>query len=378
MSVDSYCPGEQHASSCAPRQVHYEPRTSQIASATGPEVQREPTALRQNTAPKYYCTYCAPAKHVSFKRRSDWKKHETLKHEPGKLYTCAHSKDPHDPCSERFHSPKTVQEHHASVHERRGCTKQCSASRVSHKVVFACGFRGCHRIFLTQPSKDVDVWDERCKHVGEHFELGADVKDWQYSRMILNLLQQETLCSLWDSIASQSNRAKGLSHVAEYRWNRACTERFCNLLETTLWKHMDGRLSLHLNAVTFLGKLYQEAELILPTVSGPARSSSANVPSGRVMQSIERDPPPPELPINSANMLAMEYKELVGYDMCTETGHIAPSPAAQHVSEDCSYEGERKAYAGYKTTPTLTLDDLQRQTLDLLRNPDQGWPFDQV
>lgn len=227
---------------------------------------------------RYFCTYCPAHLRPGFVRRSDWKKHETLEHEPGKLYVCAHSKDASEPCLKWYYSGKPLRDHHNAVHGVRGCHRNCSAIRESRKVVFACGFKGCDEIFVEDKNNGRDSWYDRCKHVADHFEDDAIVDDWDYSQVIMNLLRQPILCSLWRSAFKECDRDRGITPMRTYRWDPLSTEPLRNLLETTAYKHADMQLDLHQNAIQFIEDLHNHAELPFANVDVDATQLSNYTP----------------------------------------------------------------------------------------------------
>lgn len=252
--------------------VHSQPREAISAlMSTSTTGTKSTTQVQPGKGSKrYFCTYCPADSRPGFVRRSDWKKHETFDHESGKLFFCAHSRDAQEPCRKWWYSAKSIQNHHAEIHQRQGCTRRCSAIRESRKTVFACGFTGCEAVFVDDPNHNKDAWNERCRHVADHFENPeADVSDWDYSTMFMNLLRQPLLLALWTQIFAECDREYGISTPHVYRWDHAATETVRGNLETASYKDKHRDLDPHQSATRFLREIHRLADHV-PTDTEPA------------------------------------------------------------------------------------------------------------
>ncbi|KAF2489415.1 hypothetical protein BU16DRAFT_622934 [Lophium mytilinum] len=132
-----------------------------------------------------FCTFCAEQgiqRTITFKTKSDWKKHETNFHETGYEWRCDVPG-----CCRIFDRDCDFLRHHQREHPRTPYSTDVKVE-LPERVAFGCGFKGCKYVSYE--------WDDRCTHVAKcpFFFAGAH---WDYSTKIRNLLRQNSIHAEW-------------------------------------------------------------------------------------------------------------------------------------------------------------------------------------
>ncbi|KAF2805726.1 uncharacterized protein BDZ99DRAFT_574599 [Mytilinidion resinicola] len=167
----------------------------------------QPKEMIEQPKRQLFCTFCAEQnvqKSVTFKTKSDWKKHETNFHETGHEWRCnVHG------CFRIFERASDFLKHQQREHRHIPDSTDDAIVKLPDRVAFGCGFKGCKYV-----SYD---WDDRCNHVAKCplFFAGAD---WDYSTRIRNLLRQNCIHDEWKRFLISICYAWNIDRT-KLRWN---------------------------------------------------------------------------------------------------------------------------------------------------------------
>lgn len=148
----------------------------------------------------FECTFCD----TSLKSKSYWKSHEEEFHEQARKWKCPD-------CEQWFNAGKRFREHHYKRHACENCkqskenghgnTRKASpcvkkVEQIMHrKNAWGCGF--CAKLLTS--------WEERCEHIAMHFEEGKSKSEWEFTNVILGLLQQPDVSLAWNRLVSKQH-----------------------------------------------------------------------------------------------------------------------------------------------------------------------------
>jgi hypothetical protein len=140
---------------------------------------------------KYWCTICNERCFA----RDIWQLHEARCYWRGAQYSCPY-------CDERFTSESRFRDHHRYKHATLPCVVRCADAR-SRRAGWGCGFCAAY----------LDRWEERCNHVGDHFETGSPGLVWQYSNVVRGLLRQPEIDRHWQDLLVEKHGPNPESHL---------------------------------------------------------------------------------------------------------------------------------------------------------------------
>jgi hypothetical protein len=169
---------------------------------------------------KHFCTFCPK----ECNRKADWFRHEEEFHEPQENYLC-------QDCGRDFVLRDRFVRHHMRDHGCYEC-KHADVCRIAvvPKKAYGCGFCG----------QCMTSWAARKEHLTEHQLSGKKRTDWDHSRVILGLLCQDDLQTVWQSLVAQHYREPWPRFV----WNKSLTVDLQKRLESgggpSGWKHANA------------------------------------------------------------------------------------------------------------------------------------------
>lgn len=132
--------------------------------------------MKRHTRP-YGCTF--PRCKKKFGSKNDWKRHENSQHFQQETYRCRCPDAAGQECCQVFYCRdafKTHLNHHSCTDEQ--VEQECRERHIGRNGQgrFWCGF--CKNI-LKLDQRGIEAWDERFKHIGDHFNKeNCDIKDW--------------------------------------------------------------------------------------------------------------------------------------------------------------------------------------------------------
>ena len=162
--------------------------TDPLLSTENPIRQTQKTKDENEPIKKFFCTFFDCEQQFS---KSEWKKHEELKHEHNVEYKCK-SED----CQSQFKCPKKFNRHlqkSSECRKKSDCAAKCR-NFVGLKKAWGCGF--CAGTFYE--------WNERVAHVEKHQEQGMQKMAWSHSRVILGLLNQRAMRDHWPYLKKET------------------------------------------------------------------------------------------------------------------------------------------------------------------------------
>ncbi|KAI9694344.1 MAG: hypothetical protein M1820_008992 [Bogoriella megaspora] len=140
--------------------------------------------MKRHTRP-YGCTF--PRCKKRFGSKNDWKRHENSQHFQQETYRCRLPSSSSNPgsrpieCAQVFYCRDTFKTHLATHHRLANSTEIESEAKVRHigrngQGRFWCGF--CNDVIKLE-QRGIDAWDERFKHIGDHFNKEErNIGDW--------------------------------------------------------------------------------------------------------------------------------------------------------------------------------------------------------
>jgi hypothetical protein len=179
---------------------------------------------------QFPCTVCK----TILSRFYDWKSHEKEKHERDEEWACKDCSKPNKPLV--FFNKCEFIRHHRDDHGCDDCKlhllKKCGKSRnvrskicigcnhadESHSIVRESKAYGCG--FCSKEYKSFSSWNDRCRHIHDHFEKGAEIHEWQFSNVIMALIygNRKLNALFWDQVSNI--HGPQLENTPVFNWDR--------------------------------------------------------------------------------------------------------------------------------------------------------------
>ncbi|KAF2808046.1 uncharacterized protein BDZ99DRAFT_71997 [Mytilinidion resinicola] len=195
-----------------------------------------------------FCTFCAEqGLRKTFKKKADWKKHESVFHETGKEWQCEAPR-----CFRIF-----GREIDFSKHQKEHPEASSPCKQLPEKVAFGCGFNSCGYVAYH--------WNDRCNHVAT-CQSFLEGEEWEYSTKIRNLLAQKSIRDEWKTIRNETCSRLHIDHKS-LRW----TPETSTALRRQLECNQFGSLNRFLLEAVELG---QGALLLTDTFVPPKAQST--------------------------------------------------------------------------------------------------------
>jgi hypothetical protein len=153
--------------------------------------------------PRYCCTFCDEA----FDSNTEWKLHEFEFHDRRERYRCGS-------CPAAFPRASLFSEHLKADHGlnvAEGTTAPVEYGPI--RSAWGCGFCGA---FISSRADYLD-------HVGEHYDEGKEMAEWQHTRVIEALLHQPRVESAWMALVAKEEHARGAK--LRFLWDPHTTGR---------------------------------------------------------------------------------------------------------------------------------------------------------
>ncbi|KAI9657593.1 MAG: hypothetical protein M1821_002769 [Bathelium mastoideum] len=133
--------------------------------------------MKRHTRP-YGCTF--PRCKKKFGSKNDWKRHENSQHFQQETYRCRCPDANGQECCQLLYSLDNFRNHLTAAHAytEEQVKVECSERHIGRNGQgrFWCGF--CKTV-LKLEQRGIEAWDERFKHIGDHFNKDCyDIKDW--------------------------------------------------------------------------------------------------------------------------------------------------------------------------------------------------------
>ena len=133
--------------------------------------------MKRHTRP-YGCTF--PRCKKRFGSKNDWKRHENSQHFQQETYRCRYPDAAGQDCCQVFYCGDGFVTH---LKHQHACTEEQAKEERNERHIgrngqgrFWCGF--CKNV-LKLDQRGIEAWDERFKHIGDHFNKeNCDIKDW--------------------------------------------------------------------------------------------------------------------------------------------------------------------------------------------------------
>ncbi|KAF2203323.1 hypothetical protein GQ43DRAFT_272739 [Delitschia confertaspora ATCC 74209] len=163
----------------------------------------------------FFCTFCYEAGDSSrrFKKKSDWKRHETRHHETREEYRC-----PASNCCEAFPREEESMKHF-DIHHKGDARPAIVKVLLSEKFAYGCGF--CEVSLHKMSSRGTSSWDkrwnERCDHVAKCMLEGLQ---WTFTNTIRELLKQPNAHEWWKELCHRYG-----IHRSTLKWHLKASTR---------------------------------------------------------------------------------------------------------------------------------------------------------
>lgn len=269
---------------------------------------------------------------VSFGKQSDWKKHMTAFHKPGKkVWKC-----PESDCTVFFDSEKAFCQHHRKIHQcRRPCNHGNSAKiKSTMRRAFACGCRDCTALFFS--------WDDWIVHVADHMVNGMTLAQWHYNTLFRNLLRRPEVEEIWKRHVTDAAFPYNVS--PRFNWRPHNTrEQKANL------EYLDGH-HLALNARDLVLQAYQTGNEIRSTeelsdpsvlITEPVNLSAEHLPSNYMLDV-------QDVPIGNSQQFTLLRQQSSSMETIVQDPTFNFDSMAIHDESDVLQQLD-----AYKTNPSL-------------------------
>jgi hypothetical protein len=321
--------------------------------------------------PRYSCTFCDAA----FDTKTEWKLHEFESHDRRERYLCRR-------CPATFPRTTLLAEHLS--HEHGLDSADCTAEPIQYfpiRSAWGCGF--CAAAISSR--------NDYLDHVGEHYEEGRGMFEWQHTRVIEGLLHQTKIVSTWMALVNKEETAR--STKLRFLWDPSTTGRHTganglqDMLEffTTGVKTADDVSAVaystaHIrpegNVSDLISRLYLQnsgpkaAKLTLtPIQLSPELEPTSQVAANNLVSPISPLPAPLQLcslpPPSSDPSLASAYAGLSTHEV--HTVHTTSRPM---LGRTTTFEGivPRSTIEDEGSTPSLPLKQNTLRRIDSARN----------